>query len=608
MFDVTEIKDPSFIKKLNKKELEALAADIREFLIKNISVTGGHLASNLGVVEITIAMHYVFDSPKDKFIFDVGHQAYVHKILTGRASQFDTLRKFNGLSGYISREESEHDIWESGHSSTSISAQAGLIKASNDDEKVISLIGDSSIANGIAFEGLNYLGQNQSKAPIIILNDNKMGINRSVGSMTTLLNKIRGSKGFRKMRGVALKISPNFIHKFFHKVKRGIKGFVQNDNIFEDLGFDYYGPYDGNNISQLIKVLQRAKKSNTPCLVHVVSKKGKGYKPAEDNMILYHGVDGFNPETGEITKNSEGISYTEIISNELLSLRDKYPFTLICPAMISSAKLTKFKEQYPDDCIDVGIAEEHATVMAAGISLTNQKSIVMLYSTFAQRAFDNILNDVCRSNLDVMFLLDRAGVVGRDGSTHQGIYDIAMLNLMPNMKIMMGKDAAETKGLLEYAINLKGPVALRYPKNTTVDKEKTLIIDESWDILRKGNKCFVISYGSDLSRIEKIIEENNLDVTLVNARFIRPMDEKMLDEIAGTGLPILVYEQVVSTASLGMMINFYYSKKGYNTSKIKCMSFDANEIVTHGDILEVLDYYNLGDKDILENIKSICKD
>ena len=276
--------------------------------------------------------------------------------------------------------------------------------------------------------------------------------------------------------------------------------------------------------------------------------------------------------------------------------------------MISSAKLGKFKETYPNDCYDVGIAEEHATVMAAGMAIGNKKAIVMMYSTFAQRAFDNILNDVCRSNLDVLFLFDRAGVVGRDGPTHQGIYDIAMLNLMPNVKILMGRNASETKGLLEYAINLKGPVVLRYPKNITKNAEKVSILDESWEIILRGTKGYVISYGSDLERIEKIIKDNNLDVTLVNARFIRPMDTNILDMIAKDNLPILVYEQVVSTASLGMMITSYMSKKAYNTSKIKCMYFDPNEIVTHGDISEVLDHYNLGDKDILNGVKELCKD
>ena len=611
MFKIEDIKDPSFIKQLNKKELEALAADIREFIIKNVAVSGGHLASNLGVVEITLAMHYVFDSPNDKFLFDVGHQAYVHKILTGRASEFHTLRKLNGLSGYVSREESAHDIWESGHSSTSISAQAGLLTAlehNNEAGRVISLIGDSSIANGIAFEGLNFLGQYQDKNPIIILNDNKMGINKSVGAMNRFLNRLRGSKGWRRVHGASQKIIPNFIMKPLHKTKRAFKALIQRDNIFEDLGFDYYGPYEGNNVNGLIKILKRAKNSKSPILIHIITRKGQGYKPAEANMTEFHGIDGFTPETGVISKNIDTVSYTEIVSNKLLELRKDNEFKLISPAMISSSKLTKFKEIYPKDCIDVGIAEEHATVMAAGLSLGNVKSVLMMYSTFAQRAFDQLLNDVTRQNLDVLLLLDRAGVVGKDGPTHQGIYDLAMLQLMPNMKIMMGKNAGETQGLLAYGMKNKGPIALRYPKLSTTLTEEVLIENESWEVVKEGSKGYIISYGPDVERILKIVNENNLDLQVINVRFIRPLDKELLLKIAQEDKPIFVYEQVIESSSLAMMIIYFLSKNNYNTSNIYHMSFDTNQIVTHGEIDEVLDYYNLGDKAILREIKKIWND
>ena len=611
MFNIEDIKDPSFIKQLNKKELEALAADIREFIIKNVALTGGHLASNLGVVEITLAMHYVFDSPNDKFLFDVGHQAYVHKILTGRAKEFHTLRKLNGISGYVCKEESEHDIWESGHSSTSISAQAGLISAmehNGDSGRIISLIGDSSIANGIAFEGLNYLGQHQDKNPIIILNDNKMGINKSVGAMNRFLNRLRGSKGWRKVHGIGHKIIPNFIMNFLHKIKRGFKGLIQRDNIFEDLGFDYYGPYEGNKINGLIKILKRAKKSNSPVLLHIITRKGQGYKPAETNMTDFHGIDGFTPETGVINENKTTISYSEIVANKLFDLRKDNEFKLISPAMISSSKLTKFKEAYPKDCIDVGIAEEHATVMAAGLSLGNVKSVLMMYSTFAQRAFDQLLNDVTRQNLDVLLLLDRAGVVGKDGSTHQGIYDIAMLSLMPNIKIMMGRNAGETKGLITYGLKNKGPIALRYPKLSTIDTQEVEILDEKWEVVKEGNKGYIISYGTDVERIMNIVKENNLDISVINARFIRPLDKELLLKIASENKPILVYEQVVEASSLAMMIAYLLTCNNLAINNLYHMAFDVNQIVTHGDISDVLDYYHLGDKDILAKIKSIWKD
>ena len=605
MFNLLEIKDPTFIKKLNMKELEVLAAEIREFIIENVRVTGGHLASNLGVVEITIAMHYVFDSPNDMFLFDVGHQSYVHKILTGRAKEFVNLRKLNGISGYISREESVHDIWESGHSSTSISAQAGLISAlehSGCSGRVISLIGDSSIANGVAFEGLNFLGQYQDKNPIIILNDNKMGINKSVGAMNRFLNRLRGSKGWRKVHGASQKIFPNWFMSFLHKTKRGIKAFVQRDNIFQDLGFDYYGPYEGNKISGLIKVLQCAKQNHTPCIIHLITRKGQGYKPAEDDMTSYHGIDGVN------TQNSDKVSYTEVVSNKLIEIRKEVDFKLISPAMISSSKLTLFKETYPADCIDVGIAEEHAAVMAAGMALGNLKAVLMMYSTFAQRSFDYLLNDITRQNLDVFLMLDRAGVVGKDGPTHQGIYDIAMLSLMPNIKIMMGRNAGEVKGLITYGMKQKGPIALRYPRLSTIDNEEVLIADEKWEVVKEGSKGYIISYGPDVDRILNIINENNLDLTLINARFIRPLDNELLIKIAKDNKPILIYEQVVASSNLAMMITYFFTSYKYNTSNINSMSFDTNQIVTHGDIMEVLDYYHLGDKDILERIKEIWKD
>ena len=605
MFNLLEIKDPTFIKKLNMKELEVLATEIREFIIENVRVTGGHLASNLGVVEITIAMHYVFDSPNDMFLFDVGHQSYVHKILTGRAKDFVNLRKLNGISGYISKDESIHDIWESGHSSTSISAQAGLMEALEHHQtggRVISLIGDSSIANGVAFEGLNFLGQYQDKNPIIILNDNKMGINKSVGAMNLFLNRLRGSKGWRKVHGASQKIFPNWFMSFLHKTKRAFKAFVQRDNIFEDLGFDYYGPYEGNKIAGLIKVLQCAKQNHSPCIIHLITRKGQGYKPAEEDMTLYHGIDGMN------NNNLDNISYTEIVAQKLLELKEEMDFKLISPAMISSSKLTKFKEIYPTDCIDVGIAEEHAAVMAAGMALGNLKAVLMMYSTFAQRSFDYLLNDISRQNLDVFLLLDRAGVVGKDGPTHQGIYDIAMLGLMPNIKIMMGKDAGETKGLVTYGMKHKGPIALRYPKLSTSPGEEVMITDEKWEVVNEGSKGYVISYGPDVMRILNIIKENNLDLTLINARFIRPLDEELLKTINEENKPILIYEQVVAASSLAMMIAYFYASNKYNTSNINTMSFDTNEIVTHGDISEVLEYYHLGDEDILERIKEIWKD
>lgn len=609
MINLYDIKDPSFLKQMNIKELTELACNIRKFLIDSISATGGHLASNLGSLEATIAMHYVFDSPNDKLLFDVGHQCYVHKILTGRAKDFESLRKLDGLSGYINKNESTHDIWESGHAGTTISAQAGLIAAqkyTKDSGRVIAFIGDASIASGVAFEGLNFLGQDQNKTPIIILNDNKMGISKSVGALNKFLSKIRGGKAMRSTHDFLIKIFPAFLTNFFHKVKRGIKGFIQKDNIFEDLGFDYYGPYEGNDIKILIKIFEKVKRSKKPAIIHIITRKGQGYEPAVSNMPLFHGVESFDSNTGNINKSDSLKSFSEIMALELVRLREKYQFSLICPAMIDAAKLNCFKEKYPNDTYDVGIAEAHAAVMAAGMSLGNVRVVVPYYSTFAQRAFDHMLNDICRQNLPVIFLLDRAGVVGKDGSTHQGIYDIAMLNLMPNIKVAMGKDAEESKGLLEYALKDNSPIAIRYPRAKAEDLEPKLITNMDWQIELEGNLGYVISYGPDLLRIKRIILENKLDVTLVNARFIKPYDVKMLSSIGLSKKPVLVYEQVVESASLGMNIVSYFAKEGFDATKVLRMSFNNDDIVRHGQIESVLERYHLGDSDILDWIKKLC--
>lgn len=606
MFDLYQIKDPSFVKTLKKKELEALAKDIRAFLIEKISKTGGHLASNLGVVELTIALHYVFDSPEDLILFDVGHQSYVHKILTGRAKDFDTLRQLDGLSGYINRKESIHDIWESGHSSTSISAQSGLIEALKREEKdnrVISVIGDSSISNGVAFEGLNFLGQNKENSPIVVLNDNKMGISKSVGALTKFLNKMRGTKFMRGIHLVMVKITPPFISNFFHKIKRGFKGFLQRDNIFEDLGFNYFGPYEGNQIRGLIKVFKKVKKIKGPVLVHLITRKGEGYEPAVKDMVSYHGIGTFNPETGEIYSSNDGkLSYSKVVANALVSLRKEYDFCLINPAMLAGSELEEFKATYPKDYYDVGIAEEHAVDMACGLALRNHKVIVSLYSTFAQRAYDELLNDAARQNLNIIITLDRAGVVGPDGATHQGIYDLAMLRSMPHMVIAMGKDASEVKGLLRFALNYNdGLIAIRFARHRTFDQDEVEIKDMSWTIVQEGKKGIIISYGDDVERIKNL----NLDATIVNARFLRPLDKKMLDYISKLNKPILIYEQVIEASSLFESILAYYHKNYINV-KIKAMNFQNNQTICHGAINEVLKRYHLGDLDIIEEFNKLC--
>lgn len=610
MIDLLEIKDPSFIKDLSIKELKNLAEDIRKFLIDNISKTGGHLSSNLGVVEITLAMYYVFDPEKDKFLFDVGHQSYVHKILTGRAKEFSTLRQFNGLSGYINKEESKYDVWESGHSSTSISAMAGmLIAEENKDNKIISLIGDSSIVNGVALEGLNFLGSQQNLAPIIILNDNKMGISKSVGALSGALSKLRGTKvwlGFKRFLNF---IFPNFINRFLHKVKRSIKAFVQQDNIFEDMGFDYHGPIKGNDIRACIKALKRIKNNNEPVILHILTEKGKGYKFSENDIYgNYHGVPPFNVETGkpleEPVLNSH--SYSEIVSEYLINKREQQQFYVVTPAMKSGAKLNKFAENYKKDFYDVGIAEEHAAIMSAGMALSNKKVVLLYYSTFAQRAYDQILNDIARQDLGVIIGIDRAGVVGEDGVTHQGVYDISMFTSMPNVIVTMPKDSKELVGIFNYAFSLNKPIIIRYPKKNEIVDLSTLDfnyqVDNTWEELIKGNDTCIISYGPDLIRYEKLIKDNNLNVGLVNARFIKPLDERMLKELSNVYNKIIVIEQVVNNGSLYSLILDYYSKNDININ-VKSINFNVDILLPHGKVEEVLDNYGLSDEDIINKIR-----
>ncbi len=604
MFDLYSIKDPSFVKKLSYNELKILAEEIRIFLVDNVSKTGGHLASNLGIVEITIALHYVFDSPNDKLLFDVGHQSYVHKILTGRAKEFTTLRQFDGLSGYISRSESVHDCFESGHSSTSISTQLGMLYANNFDRDVISIIGDASIANGVAFEALNYTAE-LNKKPIVILNDNKMGISKSVGSLNKRLSEIRGTKFWRGFKSFFRKIFPNFVLNFLHKIKRGVKGFLQSDNIFEDLGYDYFGPYNGNDIKEVIKALNKIKKNNKPVLLHLITEKGKGYKFAEnDEKGNFHGVGSFDPNVGLTTKENDN-SFSTIMASSLIKMRESVDFKVICPAMLGGTKLDLFQDVYPNDILDVGIAEEHAVSMASGIALENQNVVVVMYSTFAQRAYDYFLNDIARQNLRILVCLDRAGIVGEDGSTHQGIYDITMFNSMPNFKIAMPMNANEALSLTRYYFSQAAPMVIRYPKGNASIGEDKIIIDESWYYLLNNNSdVCVISYGNDLERIKCIVEENNLNVDIVNALFIKPLDLKIIKSL-NKYKSVLIYEQVVKSNSLGSNIIYETSKLGYSVKFIH-MCLDTEDYFVHGNVSKVLDKYNLGNENILKEIKKLC--
>ncbi len=606
MINLEEIKDPSFLKDLSYKELEELCAQIRQFLIDHISVTGGHLSSNLGVVEITVAMYYVFDLEHDEFLFDVGHQSYVHKILTGRAKDFNTLRQYKGISGYIRRSESKYDIWESGHSSTSISAASGLM-LSDETKRPVVLIGDTSISNGVAFEGLNFVGQMKNKSPIIILNDNKMGISKSVGALTKSFLRLRSTKFVRVLKSGMQRILPNPIVRFGHQIKRSIKGLFQHDNMFEDMGFDYFGPYYGNKLKSLIRLFERVKKSKDPIVLHLLTKKGKGYEPSEnDTEGSFHGVGPFDPKTGiEYNSNPNAISYSEAIGNYLVEKRKKEPFFVITPAMKNGAYLNKFADEYNNDFIDVGIAEEHAAVMSAGIALHHKKVVLLMYSTFAQRAYDEILNDIARQNLKVIIGIDRAGIVGEDGETHQGLYDVSMFMAMPNVIVTMPRTIDEAIGLFNYAFNVDRPMVIRYPKAKEDRHEynNDYICDLSWEIIKEGKKGIVVGYGDDITRILNLSNDNNIDITIINARCIKPCDNDMLNKMFNMNLPIMVFEQVVSSGTLYSKVLEYKEENNY-TSKVYKHSFDAETIIPHGKKKDIYAAYGLSDDEIIEWINN----
>ena len=511
--NILEIKNPKFLKKLKIKDLEVLSTDIRSFIIDKVSITGGHLSSNLGVVDLTIAIHKVFDSPKDKIIFDVSHQCYTHKILTGRAKEFDNLRKLKGLSGFQKREESEYDSYEAGHSSTSLSAALGMALARdklNKKYNVIAIIGDGSMGNGLAYEALNHIGSTKTKL-IIILNDNEMSISKNVGALHNNLDKIRANYKYNNAKNNTKKILNkipligNYLSKGITNVKSSFKKlYLKEGFLFEEFGIKYYGPINGHDYKEMISYLEIAKKEPNPVIIHVITEKGKGYLPAEkDNIGSWHGVGPFDKETGIIKKNNDNlVTWSEVISNHLIELtKINKDIMVITPAMAGGSKLLKYKELYPNNFLDVGIAEEHALILANGMSTQGLIPFVSIYSTFLQRGYDQVIHDIARMNTHVILGIDRCGIVGEDGETHQGIYDLTFLLPIPNLIISTPKDSIEAGNLLYTAILSKRPFVIRYTKDKlTYLKENYKIVPiGSWETLVEGKDAVLISYGSLLN-------------------------------------------------------------------------------------------------------------
>lgn len=602
-----DIKHPSDIKKLSFKELDELAAQIRSFLLETIPETGGHLSSNLGTVELIIALHYVFDSPSDAFIFDVGHQAYTHKILTGRAQQFDKLRQTDGLSGYIDYTESEHDQWESGHAGTALSALIGWLYAKDfkDEEgHGIAIIGDASIVNGMAFEALNLLGTDQKHKGIIVLNDNEMSISRSVGAISKTLTRIRSARFVIRMKRLWARILPHILLRILGRLKRSLRSLLERQNMFEDLGYMYIGPMDGHDIKSLVKTLRRVKSVKKSVVLHVITEKGKGHPQAEMDVTgKFHGVSNHNGHK------KEGISWSEMVSIIMDELQKELKTFVIMPAMTMGTKMEAFQKKYPDRYLDIGIAEEHGATMAAMLAHQEVPIYYPIYATFSQRAFDQILNDIARSNHHVVFGVDRAGIVGEDGSTHQGLFDVSMFTLMPHMIVTMPYDAAEAASLFHYAfLEQKHPFVIRYPRGQVkFDKLHDRVAFEkmtpTWTTLKEDHGPILISYGPSLDLLKQADEELQTHASIVNARFIKPIDEHMLDQLCQTQRPILIYEEASNQGGLYPQVLHYMARKGYQ-NKITCMSI-TDKVVTFGDYETMLERLHMDVKSIKQKIKEL---
>lgn len=561
-----KIQKPNDIKKIPADQLPALAEEIRKFIIESLSKTGGHLASNLGVVELTIAMHRVFDLPKDKLIWDVGHQSYTHKILTGRKDGFETLRREGGISGFPKRSESDCDVFDTGHSSTSISAGVGYVRArelKKENYSVVSIIGDGALTGGMAYEALNNAARLKSNF-IIVLNDNEMSITENVGGMSSYLSGLRTASaytGFKMDVTKALNripgIGPGMVDAM-RKTKSSIKQIIIPGMLFEDMGLTYLGPVDGHNIPQLIKTFQEAKRFEGPILVHVLTQKGRGYEPAMRHPARFHGAGPFDVKTG-LPVGKSNPTYTDVFSTVMRKMGDRRKdVAAVTAAMMTGVGLKRFSNMFPDRCFDVGIAEEHAVTFAAALSLGGITPVVAIYSSFLQRAYDQIMHDVCMQNLHVVFAIDRAGLVGYDGETHHGIFDLSYLGSMPNMTILAPKNLWELSDMIKFAVDYDGPIAVRYPRGeayTGLKEFRAPICLGKSEVIHEGSRVALLAVGSMVKMAEEVQkqlkERMDMDAALVNARFVKPIDEELLRSFADTYELVVTLEENVKDGGFG---------------------------------------------------------
>jgi 1-deoxy-D-xylulose-5-phosphate synthase len=612
---------PEDIRKLNNAELNTLAREVRELIIKTVASSGGHLASSLGTVELTLALHYVFNTPQDKIVWDVGHQSYAHKIITGRKESFATLRKMGGISGFPKREESPYDAFNVGHSGTSISAAAGFAEANclkGNRNKTIAVIGDGSMTTGMAFEGLNWSGD-RKKDLIIVLNDNEMSISPNVGALSDYLNRIMTGHTVTKFKTDIKNFLKNIpgigeqIVKFSHQVEESLKTFIVPGALFEEMGFTYVGPLEGHKMDSLIKNFQNIKDLSGPILVHVITKKGKGYKYAEEKPLNYHGLSPFDVETGQALPAASDIpTYTDIFGKTIADLaRADSRIVAITAAMCDGTGLDTFSQEFPRRFYDVGIAEQHAVTYAASLAIEGFVPVVAIYSTFLQRAYDQILHDVCLQNLPVVFAIDRGGIVGEDGATHQGVFDYSYLRSIPNIIAMSPKDENELQHMLKTAVDCGRPVSVRYPRGrgfgVTLDAEPKAIEIGKGEVLREGTDLAIIAIGSTvypaLAAAERLAKEGK-SIKVINARFIKPLDAELILNTATAIKKIITIEENVLPGGFGSAVLELLAENCVNGVQVKRLGI-PDEFVEHATQAQLRSKYGLDEEGIFRAIKQM---
>jgi 1-deoxy-D-xylulose-5-phosphate synthase len=594
---IEKIKGPEDLKKLSLSELELLADELRDVVIGTVATNGGHLASNLGTIDLTVALHYVFNSPEDKIVWDVGHQAYAHKMLTGRYDRFSTIRKRGGISGFPRITESPHDAFGTGHSSTSISAALGILEGRNHNQqgfKVIAVIGDGAMTAGLAFEGLNHAGH-LKKDLIVILNDNEMSISPNVGALSAYLRRIMMGDlytRFKKETKHFLERIPRVgepVLKIAQRAEDTVKGFFVPGQLFEELGFEYVGPVDGHKIDQLVETLERFRDFPGPVLIHAITRKGKGYEPAEKNPGMFHGLGPFDIETGR-PAGSAGVSYSSVFGSAITELAgEDEKIVAITAAMTEGTGLSSFVEAFPGRFYDVGIAEPHAVTFAAGLATQGLKPVVAVYSTFLQRSYDEIIHDVCLQNLHVIFAIDRGGIVGDDGPTHNGTFDLSFLRHIPNLVIMAPKDGFELRCMLKTAVAYNGPIAVRYPRGTAPDmpddsKPEAIPVGQS-ELLRKGGDILIIAIGStvlpSVEAAERLEKEYGIQCTVINARFVKPLDTALIARFARDIRHIITVEENAVAGGFGSAVLEDLVRSGIEDFKFKILGL-PDQFIEHG--------------------------